>query len=50
MGIDKPVCFEQAVVNSVWKEAMDIKIASIERNNTWELTNLPKGHKAIDLK
>lgn len=30
--------------------AMDKEIESIEKNQTWELITLPKGHKAIDLK
>ncbi|KAL4283880.1 hypothetical protein GQ457_16G026560 [Hibiscus cannabinus] len=29
---------------------MNEEIASIERNDTWELTNLPKGHKPIGVK
>jgi len=29
---------------------MDEKIAAIERNNTWELTDLPKGKKIIGVK
>jgi hypothetical protein len=29
---------------------MDDEIDAIEINNTWELTNLPKGHKTIDVK
>ena len=50
MGIDEPVCFEQAITVDVWKEAMEREINSTEKNETWELTTLPKGHKAIDLK
>lgn len=50
MGIDEPVCFEQAVEDDVWKEAMNREIDSIQKNETWELTDLPPGHKAIDLK
>ncbi|GJX37159.1 ribonuclease H-like domain, reverse transcriptase, RNA-dependent DNA polymerase [Tanacetum coccineum] len=30
--------------------AMKVELDSINRNNTWELTTLPKGHKAIGLK
>ncbi|KAE8690159.1 Detected protein of unknown function [Hibiscus syriacus] len=30
--------------------AMDEEISSIERNDTWELTELPKGHKKIGVK
>lgn len=29
---------------------MDEEIATIERNNTWELIELPKGHKTIGVK
>lgn len=29
---------------------MDKEIKFIEKNQTWELTTLPKGHKAVDLK
>jgi len=29
---------------------MDEDIGAIERNNTWELTNLPKGAKPIVVK
>lgn len=49
-GVDEPVCFSQAVKETEWKEAMDCEISAIERNNTWKLTDLPAGHKAIDLK
>lgn len=34
----------------VWQKAMQSEISSIEKNKTWELTTLPRGHKAIDLK
>ena len=29
---------------------MNEELMVIEKNNTWKLTNLPKGHKAIDVK
>lgn len=31
MGIEEPICFEQAVEDSAWKAAMDHEIASIEK-------------------
>ncbi|XP_028099932.1 uncharacterized protein LOC114299410 [Camellia sinensis] len=34
----------------IWKEAIDSEIESILQNNTWELTNLPPGSKAIGCK
>lgn len=45
-----PVSFDVAVKESKWQKAMDDEIAAIERNNTWELTNLPKGQKTIGVK
>lgn len=29
---------------------MNTEIETIEKNQTWELTDWPQGHKAIDLK
>lgn len=35
--------FNEAVKQSKWEKAIDDKIAAIERNNIWELVDLPKG-------
>ncbi|KAF5476385.1 hypothetical protein F2P56_008108 [Juglans regia] len=43
-----PTTFESAVKEAKWWKAMDDEIDTIERNDTWELTDLPKGHKTID--
>ncbi|CAL5351786.1 unnamed protein product [Camellia sinensis] len=45
-----PVIFNNAVQDPKWQQAMDEEIHAIEKNNTWELTNIPKGHKSIDVK
>ena len=45
-----PVSFGEAMKNKKWKEAMSVEIKSIERNQTWELTVLPKGVKTIGVK
>ena len=45
-----PTTFEEAIKESKWQKAMVEEIATIERNNTWELINLPKGHKTIGVK
>lgn len=34
----------------VWKKAMDEELASIERNDTWDLMEHPTGKKVIGLK
>lgn len=42
--------FDEAVTDKRWRQAMEEEIQSIEKNNTWELTTLPKDHKAIGVK
>jgi len=42
--------FEEAAQDKKWRDAMDEEIRSIEKNNTWELVSLPKGHKSIGVK
>jgi len=37
----EPTCFEQAVGNSKWDNAMDEKMAALDANATWELVALP---------
>lgn len=52
-GIDTPESYEE-VLNSKnkyeWKQAMDLEMMSLQENNTWELTTLPKGSRAIPCK
>lgn len=45
-----PVAFNDAVQDPKWQKAMNEEIHAIEKNNTWELTDLPKGHKSIGVK
>ncbi|GAU15418.1 hypothetical protein TSUD_44550 [Trifolium subterraneum] len=46
----EPVNFEDAVKSEKWLDAMNEEIESIERNNTWELVDLPHGKRAIGVK
>ena len=46
----EPQTFEDATKENVWAKAMDEKIASIERNHTWELVDLPSGRDVTGLK
>jgi len=45
-----PITYAQAVQSDKWKKAMDAEIAAIERNNTWELTEVPATGKVIGVK
>nr|XP_017251133.1 PREDICTED: uncharacterized mitochondrial protein AtMg00810-like [Daucus carota subsp. sativus] len=45
-----PVTFEEASEESKWNKAMDEEIGAIKKNDTWELTDLPEGHKSIGVK
>ncbi|GAU15733.1 hypothetical protein TSUD_235460 [Trifolium subterraneum] len=45
-----PETYEEASKSQKWKQAMDVEIEAIEANNTWELSDLPKGAKAIGVK
>ena len=36
-----PLHFEEAVKHEKWRTTMDMEIQAIERNNTWELIDLP---------
>nr|KYP38155.1 Retrovirus-related Pol polyprotein from transposon TNT 1-94 [Cajanus cajan] len=45
-----PLSFEEAHRSTKWQEAMKVKMEAIEKSNTWELTDLPKGVKPIGVK
>jgi hypothetical protein len=42
--------FAEAEQDAAWRAAMQEEIDSVERNRTWELADLPQGHRAITLK
>ncbi|KAM0047020.1 putative RNA-directed DNA polymerase [Helianthus debilis subsp. tardiflorus] len=47
---DEPAYFNDAKNKPEWMKAMRAEIESINKNNTWSLTELPRGAKAISLK
>ena len=47
---EEPTCYQEAVTEGRWYEAMKNELKSIEKNNTWSMTELPLGHKPIGLK
>jgi len=46
----EPINYKEALKIDVWKRAMVEELQSIERNQTWELVNLPDKKKKIDVK
>jgi hypothetical protein len=50
LAADEPRDVEQALEEKYWKDAMDAEMQSILQNQTWTVSELPKGHKAIGLK
>ncbi|GMI80153.1 hypothetical protein HRI_001684600 [Hibiscus trionum] len=47
---DENISFEEALRDKKWQTAMNEEIKAIDRNNTWELTELPKGSQPIGVK
>ncbi|PRQ32401.1 putative RNA-directed DNA polymerase [Rosa chinensis] len=45
-----PMSFEEAAKSSRWREAMELEIKAIKKNETWELTTLLVGAKGIGVK
>ena len=45
-----PISHEEASKDIKWRKTMDEEIQSIQKNKTWNLVELPKGHKAIGVK
>ncbi|RDY04652.1 hypothetical protein CR513_11616, partial [Mucuna pruriens] len=46
----EPLTFFEAMEDKRWRQAMEEEIKAIKKNDTWELSNLPKGHEAIGVK
>ncbi|GJR72454.1 ribonuclease H-like domain-containing protein [Tanacetum coccineum] len=46
----EPSTFYEAIKDRNWIDAMSAEIAALNRNNTWTITTLPKGRKAIGSK
>ena len=46
----EPLTFQEAVNKNCWRKSMEEEIHAIEKNDTWKLTTLPSGQKAIGVK
>ena len=47
---EEPTSFNEAQKEGGWRNAMNEEMQSIVDNNTWELCELPPGHRPIGLK
>ena len=46
----EPRSFAEAEKHAAWRAAMQSEMDAVETNRTWELADLPHGHRAITLK
>jgi hypothetical protein len=46
----EPRSFTEAEKDAAWRAAMKAEMDAVEKNRTWELADLPCGHRAITLK
>jgi hypothetical protein len=47
---DEPQSFAEAERHAVWHAAMQLEMYAVEKNCTWKLADLPRGHSAITFK
>ena len=48
--LSQPTCFDEAAKQKEWIDAMNNEIEAIERNNTWDLVDLPADKNVIGVK
>ncbi|XP_074347144.1 uncharacterized protein LOC141685973 [Apium graveolens] len=48
--IPEPLFYSQAIKDSNWCKAMQLELNALEANNTWQITSLPPGKKAVGCK
>jgi hypothetical protein len=46
----EPRFFAEAKKDAAWRAAMKAEMDAVEKNRTWELADLPRGHCTITLK
>ena len=46
----QPTCFENAIKDKEWVDAMNNEVDVIERNQTWDLVDLPDDKNSIGVK
>lgn len=50
VSAEEPTSLAEAEQQACWRRAMEEELLAIEENNTWTLTELPQGRRAIGLK
>ena len=45
-----PQTYEDASHDPIWKTSMKEEFSSLQKNNTWELVDLPRGRKLVKCK
>ncbi|KAK2354846.1 putative mitochondrial protein [Trifolium repens] len=45
-----PTSLSEALSDRKWKQAMDLEMEALDKNNTWELVSLPTGKKPVGCK
>lgn len=50
LATEEPTTYYEAATETMWQEAMQKELESIEKNKTLALTNLPSGQKPVGLK
>jgi hypothetical protein len=50
MSTGEPCTFAEVEQDAVWQATMQEEIDFVKRNQTWELADLPQGHRAITMK
>lgn len=48
--IEIPNTIQEALNHSEWKKAIEEEIQALEKNGTWEISNLPKGKQPVGCK
>ncbi|KAK9118982.1 hypothetical protein Scep_017075 [Stephania cephalantha] len=50
LTVSDPSNYKEAAEKEEWRKAMEEEMKAIEKNETWEITDLPEGKNAIGLK
>ncbi|GJV60003.1 ribonuclease H-like domain-containing protein [Tanacetum coccineum] len=43
----EPTCYEKCILDNNWIDAMNAEIKALNKNHTWDITDLPANRKAI---